>query len=98
MITVVLVKTFIGIKSIIESGDIIKQPILEMIDRLIKERDSLEEENELLRYALFELTSYLYEEEDNKLAATIQEIVVEYNKTFYGIDVGKKEIDELLER
>ena len=98
MIIVVLVKSFIGIKSIIESGDIIKQPILEMIDRLIKERDSLEEENELLRYALFELTSYLYEEEDNKLAATVQEIVVEYNKTFYDIDVGKKEIDEVLER
>lgn len=97
MITVVLVRNSIGIKYIIESGDIIKQPILEMIDRLIKERDSLEEENELLRYALFELTSYLYEEEDNKLAATIQEIVIEYNKTFYDIDVGKKEIDKILE-
>lgn len=98
MIIVVLVKTFIGIKSTIESGDIIKQPILEMINKLIKERDSLEEEDELLRYALFELTNYLYEEEDNKLAVTIQEIIIDYGKNYYDIEIGKKEIDDILER
>lgn len=72
----------------------------EGIDHMINDIELLTEENELLKYALFALVEYIYDNSDNKniksKSVNVSEIIVDYNKRYSDISFGKKLIREVL--
>lgn len=74
---------------------------VDVFNNVIKERDSLLEENDLLRFAIFELTNFIYENPEcdslKYKAIIVQEIILDYNKRYFDIEYGKEKIREVLQ-